>query len=156
MAAKARKRPSRSTIAAESVTPGSTIRFEKPKSNRKPKPNPAVVVVQEINPAHGFANFLRDYAVITVAIGFMIAAQAQILIKQTISSFIDPLFALFVNGQTLSSKTAVVTWHGNTQTLAWGAFIYALVNFIFVLIVIYIVVKFFALDKLTKKPEDKK
>lgn len=156
MAAKSRKRPSRSTIAVDSVTPGSTIRFEKPKSNRKPKPNPAIVVVQEINPAHGFASFLRDYAVITVAIGFMIAAQAQLLIKQTINSFIDPLFALFVNGQTLSSKTATISWQGNTQVLSWGAFIYALVNFIFVLIVIYIVVKFFALDKLTKKPEDKK
>jgi len=156
MAAKARKRPTRSTIASDSVTPGSTIRFEKPTSTRKPKPNPAIMVVQEINPAHGFANFLRDYAVITVAIGFMIAAQAQIMIRQTINSFIDPLFALFVNGQTLSSKTATISWHGNTQILSWGAFIYALVNFIFVLIVIYIVVKFFALDKLTKKPEEKK
>ena len=156
MAAKARKRPSRSTIAADAVTPGSTIRFEKPKSNRKPKPNPAVVVVQEINPTHGFANFLRDFAVVTVAVGFMIATQAQILIKQMVTSFVDPLFALLVNGQALSAKTATVSWHGNTQTLAWGAFIYALVNFIFVLIVIYIVIKFFALDKLTKPKEDKK
>lgn len=153
MAAQARKRTKGTTKA---VTQGTPIRFESPHSNRRPRPNTAVVVAHEINPVGGFTKFLREYAVITVAIGFAIATQAQVMIKQFLTSFVDPMYALLLNGQVLSAKTTTVTWHGRQQVFAWGAFVYALVDFIFVLVIIYIVVKFFALDKLVKKEEKKK
>ncbi len=152
MAAQARKRTRGTTKA---VTQGTPIRFESPHSNRKPKPNTAVVVAHEINPVGGFAEFLREYAVITVAIGFAIAAQAQVLIKQLLTSFIDPMYALLLNGQVLSAKTTTITWHGRQQAFAWGAFVYALLDFIFVLVIIYVVIKFFALDKLAHKEKKK-
>lgn len=151
MAAQARKRTKGTTKA---VTQGTPIRFESPHSNRKPRPNAAVVVAHEMNPVGGFTKFLREYAVITVAIGFAIATQAQVLIKQLLASFIDPMYALLLNGQVLSAKTTTITWHGRQQAFAWGAFVYTLLDFLFVLIIIYAVVKFFALDKLTH--EDKK
>lgn len=156
MAAQARKRkkPMRPTTV-EAVTTGTVIRMESPTSGRKPKPNTAVVVAQEINPVHGFVGFLKEYAVITVAIGFAIAAQAQVLIKQLSASFIDPMYALFFNGQALSVKTTVISFHGREQAFAWGAFVYSLMNFIFMLLVIFLVVKFFALDKLKKEDAKK-
>ena len=157
MAAQARKRTNRSKkMTTEAVTQGTVIRFEQPKSGRKPKPNTAIVVAQEINPVGGFVNFLKEYAVITVAIGFAIATQAQVLIRQFLTSFVDPLYALLLNGQVLSAKTTTVAWHGREQVFAWGAFLYALVDFIFVLVIIYLVVKFFALDRLKKEEEEKK
>jgi len=153
MAAQTRKpRAKRSTAT---VIQGTPIRFEAPNSGRKPKPNAAIVVAQEINPVSGFVGFLRDYAVITVAIGFAIATQAQGMIKQLSASFIDPAYALLLNGQVLSAKTTIITWHGREQAFAWGAFVYSLLNFMFMLVIIYLVVKFFALDKL-QKPESKK
>lgn len=157
MAAQARKRTTKSKKnTVESVTQGTIIRLEQPKSGRKPKPNAAVVVAQEINPVNGFVDFLKEYAVITVAIGFAIATQAQVLIRQFLTSFVDPLYALLLNGQALSTKTTTVSWHGRTQPFAWGAFIYALIDFIFVLFIIYLVVKFFGLNKLKQEEEDKK
>lgn len=153
MVAQARKRTkSSANVAAQ----GTVIRFEPASSDRKPKPSTAVIVAQEINPVGGFVNFLRDYAVITVAIGFAIATQAQVMIRQLSTSFIDPMYALLFNGGALSTKTTVITWHGRQQAFAWGAFVYSLMNLIFMLVVIYAVVKIFSLDKLAKKDEDKK
>lgn len=152
-----RKRRVKKADPTEVVVQGTNLRFEAPKSKRKPKPSTAAVVVQEINPVSGFVGFLREYAVITVAIGFAIATQAQVMIKQFSTSFIDPAYALLLNGQALSEKTATLTWHGREQIFAWGTFVYSLMNFLFMLIIIYAVVKFFALDKLQEpKPKSKK
>jgi len=149
-----RRRKVQKIDSTEAIVQGTNLRFESPKSKRKPKPNPAVVVVKEVSPVNSFTQFLREYAVITVAIGFAIATQAQAMIRQMSTSFIDPAYALLLNGQALSEKVAVVTWHGRQQTFTWGAFVYSLLNFFFMLIVIFVVVKFFALDKL-QKPKDK-
>ena len=152
-----RKRRVQKADPTEVVIQGTNLRFEAPKSNRKPKPSTAAVVVQEINPVSVFVGFLREYAVITVAIGFAIATQAQVMIKQFTTSFIDPAYALLLNGQSLSEKTATLSWHGREQVFTWGTFVYSLLNFIFMLIIIYGVVKFFALDKLEKPAQkDKK
>lgn len=155
MAERNRKRPHNQS-QIQTVTPGTTIRIEQPKSGRRPKPKVATVVVQEINPVGGFVNFLREHAVVSLAVGFAIATQAQSVIKQLIASFIDPLFALALNGQKLSTKTATVHFHGRAQLLGWGAFVYTLIDFIFVLAFIYAIIKIFNLDKLDKpvKEED--
>jgi large conductance mechanosensitive channel len=135
----------------QSVTTGTTIRFEEPESSRGRKPKTAIV--HEIIPVRGFFDFLREHTVITLAVGFAIATQAQALIKQLISSFIDPLYGLLVNGDKLSNKSAVLHYHGRTAKLGWGAFVYALIDFLFVLLAIYLIVKSLKLDKLEKKAE---
>jgi large-conductance mechanosensitive channel len=137
------------------VTGGTTIRFEQPKSSRQPKPHLAVVVAQEVNPAKGFVGFLREHSVVGLAVGFAIATQAQALVKQLITSFIDPLYALLFAGKKLSEKSTVLHFHGNEQAFGWGAFVYTLIDFLFVLLAIYLIIRFFKLDKLDK-PKDKK
>lgn len=138
------------------LTTGTTIRFEQPKSTRKnqSKAEHAVVVIQEANPVSGFVSFLREYAIVGLAVGFVIATQSQAIIKQFITSFIDPLYALFFNGGTLSSKTFAIEWHDRTQIFPWGAFVYTMINFLFVLAVLYAVIKFFKLDKFDKKKDE--
>jgi len=131
------------------VAPGATIRFETPKSGRKPKPNPAVMVVQEVNPVGGFVNFLREHAVVGLAIGFIIGLQAQTLVKQLVSSFIDPLFQLLF-GQALSQRTFTMHLNDRVAHFGWGAFAYGLLNFLFVMAAIYAIVKFSRLDKLDR------
>ncbi len=142
---------------AQAVTTGTTIRMQSPRSSRQPKHNPAVVVMQEVNPVSGFIGFLRDYAVVGLAVGFVIGLQAQNLVKQLVSSFIDPAFQLLF-GQALSQRAFVLEFHGRTASFSWGAFVYGLLNFLFVIGAIYVLVKFFQLDKLdkpTKKQIDK-
>lgn len=151
MAARKRKHPKAQT---HTLTSGATIRIEEPKSDRG-KPSPATVVIQEMNPVGGFVNFLREHAVVGLAIGFVIGVQAQALVKQLVSSFIDPAFQLLF-GQALSQRTFTVNFNERVAQFTWGGFAYALLNFLFVLAAIYIIVKSLSLDKLDKKPDEKK
>ena len=146
MAAKSRNRD---INQAQAVTSGSTLRMESPKSNRHPKQSHAVVVMHEVNPVGGFLAFLRDYAVVGLAVGFVIGLQAQTLVKQLVASFIDPTFNLLF-GQALSQRAFVTHFHGRAVSYSWGAFAYALLDFLFVLGAIYAIVKIFNLDKLDK------
>ncbi len=149
------KKPSKhASKQVQSLTTGTTIRFEQPKSKRKPRPNVAVVMAQEMNPVEGFIDFLKHYAVVGLAIGFVIGTQAQVLVKQLVSSFIDPLFKLLF-GEALNQRTFTWHFHDRSADFGWGAFLYILLNFFFVLAMIYIIVKFFKLDKLDKSKTDK-
>ena len=73
------------------------------------------------------------------------------MVKQLISSFIDPLFQLFSGGQALSQRSVVWHFDGRHASFGWGAFVYALIDFIFVAVAIYAIIKIFNLDKLDKQ-----
>lgn len=116
--------------------------------------NTRVIIVPEVHPVSGFVDFLREHTVVSLAVGFAIATQAQTVIKQLIASFIDPLYGLLFS-QRLSDKVVTLHFHGRAQAFAWGAFVYTFIDFLFVLAAIYIIVKSLNLDKLDKpaKPE---
>jgi len=104
--------------------------------------------------ATGFANFVRDYAVVGLAVGFIVGQQANAVVKQLVASFVEPWVEV-IFGQDLSTRTAILH-HGHTPVkVPWGAFVYTLIEFFLVLISIYLVVKLFRLDKL-KQPKEKK
>jgi large-conductance mechanosensitive channel len=136
------------------VTPGSTIRFEQPKSSRGHQQPRIVIVPPDIHPVSGFVDFLREHAVVSLAIAFVIGLQSQTLVKQLVASFIDPLFKLLF-GQELSQRTFTLHWHTRSADFTWGAFAYGLLDFIFVLGAVYAIVKVLNLDKLDK-PKKKK
>lgn len=136
------------------VTGGSTIRFEQPKSGRRKKSKVSVIVGPELHPVGGFVDFLREHSVVSLAIAFVIGLQSQVLVKQLVNSFIDPLFKILF-GQALSLRTFTVHWHSRSANFSWGAFAYSLLDFLFVLAAIYAIVKFLNLDKLDK-PKEKK
>ena len=97
----------------------------------------------------GFVNFIREHAVVGLAVGFVIGTQVQSVVKQLIASFIDPLTKLLI-GNKLSTETVTIRWNGRDAAFGWGAFVYALIDFLVILGVIYLVVKMFKLDKLDK------
>lgn len=97
----------------------------------------------------GFVDFLREKAVVGLAVGFIIGQQAQTLIKQFVDSFITPVLNVLV-GEDLQTRAFSIGSGTNKAEITWGKFSYILVSFIFVLITIYIVVKLFKLDKLDK------
>lgn len=98
----------------------------------------------------GFINFLREHAVVGVAIGFIVGLQAQTLIKQLVASFITPLLNLML-GPNLQNERFTVHKGTGPVAFVWGGFLYALADFVVVLLFIYLVVKILQLDKLDKK-----
>lgn len=135
--------------AAKTVTSGSTIRFKQPSSQRKPQPSTAKKAVKQARPVGGFADFLREYTVISLAIGFVVATQVQGLVKQLVAGFVDP-FSKLMFGTALSQRTFTLHWHTRAANFGWGDFVYELIDFLIVLIVIYTFIKIFRLDKLNK------
>lgn len=105
--------------------------------------------------AAGFTNFLRDYAVVGLAVGFIVGQQANAVVKQLVTSFVDPLTQMWF-GQNLSTRTATIHHHSQPIRLPWGAFVYTLLEFFIVLLVIYVLIKLFKLDRFIKPKEAKK
>lgn len=137
-------------------TTGGPVRLEVPSSQRRQPKHSRTEVVREIIPVGGFLNFLREHTVVSLAVGFAIATQAQTVIKQLIASFLDPLYGLLFS-QKLSSKVFVLHFRGRIQQFQWGLFVYTFIDFLFVLLAIYVIIKAFNLDKLevVKKDESK-
>jgi len=101
----------------------------------------------------GFINFLRERAVVGLAIGFIIGQQAQGFIKQLVDSFITPILNIIVG-----SKLQNRVFHLGSEPFAWGKFVYVFVNFLFIVLAIYLIVRAFHLDTLdaSKKVKAKK
>jgi large-conductance mechanosensitive channel len=98
----------------------------------------------------GFVGFVREHAIVGLAVGFIIGQQAQGIIKQLVASFIDPAFQLFF-GQELSTRTFTLHFGQRHADFGWGGMVYVLLNLLFVLAIIYLLLKVFKLDKLDKK-----
>ncbi|HPR09294.1 MscL family protein [Candidatus Saccharibacteria bacterium] len=99
----------------------------------------------------GFVHFLREKAVVGLAVGFIIGQQAQGVIKQLVDSFINPWMNLLI-GSRLQDRVGRV----GGEVFAWGKFIYVFINFVFVILAIYIIMKLFKLDKLDLPKEKNK
>lgn len=127
------------------------INLDAPRGRRKPVSHKVAPVVKR--PVSGFIGFLREQSVVGLAIGFIVGTQAKDLVDQLMHSFVDPLVGLFIGADALSKKTFIVHHSGHETVFTWGAFAYSLLNFLMVLIVVYIVIKIFSLDKLDKKKE---
>jgi large-conductance mechanosensitive channel len=96
----------------------------------------------------GFVQFLRERAVVGLAVGFIIGLQAQALVRQMVDSFLTPLLTVWF--QDLSERQFTLHTGSTPVALTWGKFVYALITFLFVLLFVYLVVKIFRLDKIDK------
>lgn len=107
-------------------------------------------------PVNGFVEFLRERAVVGLAVAFVLGTQVQTVVKQLIASFVDPMFQLLFSGnKALSTRTFTLHFDGRHANFGWGALAYTLIDFIFVAFAVYAVIKLFQLDKLDKKPATK-
>lgn len=138
------------TDRSPNVTAGTGMRMQSPISyDRQPKST-----IREIEVVGGFKTFLREHAVVALAIGFVVATQVQALARELISSFVDPAFKLLF-GTKLSSGTVTLHFNGRSADFGWGSFVYAMVDVLFVLITVYVVVRLFKLENM-ENPKKKK
>lgn len=100
----------------------------------------------------GFVEFFREQGIVGLAIGFIVGAQARILVDQFTNSFVNPLLGLVVGtGDGLSNQVFSLTFGDKTAEFAWGAFVYSFIQFLTVIAIIYVFFRVFRLDKLDKK-----
>jgi large-conductance mechanosensitive channel len=98
---------------------------------------------------NGFADFIRNHAVVSLAVGFVIATQVQVLVKQMVDSFITPTAQFFFKNA-LIKDSLTIHLKGRDVIYNWGIFANDFINFLFVLLAIYLIVKVFKLENLNK------
>jgi large-conductance mechanosensitive channel len=151
-----RKQPATHTHVI--TTSAGNVRITEPANlkNKRGKSNITVLVgeqAQQLNPVSGFVGFLRERAVVGVAIAFVVASQMQLFAKDLIDKLISPAFNLVFGWESLPSQKFSLHWHDRIQTFQWGSVVYSLINFLFVVLAIYFIIRFFKLDKLDKKKD---
>lgn len=107
-----------------------------------------------VRPVNGFVTFLREQAVVGLAIGLVIGTQAKQIVDSLTANFINPIVGLLTpGGGDLAKKTFTVHYNGKVGVFGWGAFTATLISFVIVVAVIYFAIKGLRLDKLDKKKE---
>lgn len=103
-------------------------------------------------PATGFVAFLRERAIVGLAIGFVVGVQVQTVAKSFITGFVNPLFTFLIPGnQVLSDHKWTLHINGHVANIGWGDLVYQLLDLFFLVFIIYLVVRIFKLDRLDKK-----
>jgi large conductance mechanosensitive channel len=106
------------------------------------------------NPVGGFVAFMREQAVVGLAIGLVLGTQAKQIVDSLTANFINPIVGLLTPGDSDLAKKVFVLHSGTkSATFGWGAFVSTLISFIIVAAVIFFVIKGLRLDKLDKKKE---
>lgn len=100
-----------------------------------------------------FIDFLREYAVVGLAIGFILGQEANAVVRQFVASFVQPWLQVMLGGNIATYKA---TFHRGAVPVdvPWGAFVYVFIEFLFVAVIIYMVFRMLRLDKL-KQPNEK-
>jgi len=99
-----------------------------------------------------FKKFILRGNVIDLAVGVIIGAAFQAIVTSLVDDIISPLIGLVAN----TDLSAMVATVGDVE-IRWGAFITAIINFIIMAFVIFLIVK--AINKaaeLGKKKEEEK
>ena len=95
-----------------------------------------------------FKEFLKEYKVMGLAVAFIIGVAATALIQSLVKEIIMPLIAPFMSGG--EWQTAVLAL--GPVKLGWGAFLAAVINFIIIAFVVFLIVKMVMKEaKVTKK-----
>ena len=95
-----------------------------------------------------FKEFLAEYKVVGLAVAFIIGAAATTLIKSLVDNIIMPLITPFVPG----GGWQTATFNLGPVVISWGAFLAAVINFIFIAFAVFLIAKWVLKEeKVTKK-----
>ncbi|PIN86687.1 large conductance mechanosensitive channel protein MscL [Candidatus Woesearchaeota archaeon CG10_big_fil_rev_8_21_14_0_10_44_13] len=95
-----------------------------------------------------FKEFLKEYKVVGLAVAFIMGAAATDLVKSLVNNVVMPLVTPFVPGAEWQTATLKL----GPFVIGWGAFLAALINFIILAFVVFMVSKMVLKEaKVTKK-----
>lgn len=94
-----------------------------------------------------FMDFLKEYNAIALAIAFIIATAATALVKSLVDDIVMPVITPFIPGGAWETATLTL----GPIVIKWGSFVSALINFIILALIVFIIAK-----KLLKQEKVKK
>jgi large conductance mechanosensitive channel len=95
-----------------------------------------------------FKEFLQEYKIIGLAIAFIMGAAATTFIQSLVNNIIMPLITPFIP----KGAWQTATFHLGPIVIGWGAFLAALINFVIMALVVFLIAKaILKEDKVTKK-----
>jgi len=96
-----------------------------------------------------FKDFLKEYKVIGLAIAVIMGFAANTFVKSFVDNIIMPLVTPFIPGGSWQTATwSFWVWTG----IGWGAFLSALIYFVIIALVIFLIAKFVLKEeKVSKK-----
>ena len=95
-----------------------------------------------------FKEFLAEYKVIGLAVAFIIGSAATALVTSLVNDIVMPVVTFFIPGGEWKTATATI----GPVVLKWGSFLSALINFVILAAVVFVVAKMVLKEeKVTKK-----
>ncbi len=87
--------------------------------------------------AEEFAEFLKEYKVTGLAVAFVIGGAVTTLVQSLVNQVIMPVIGVFMPQGNWQTATINV----GSAAIGWGAFLSALINFIIIALLIFLVVR---------------
>jgi large conductance mechanosensitive channel len=95
-----------------------------------------------------FKDFLTEYKIMALAIAFIMGVAATALIQSLVNNVIMPIITPFIPGGAWQTATFTL----GKIVVSWGAFLGAVINFIIIALVVFMMAKFMMKEtKVTKK-----
>lgn len=95
-----------------------------------------------------FKEFLDEYKVIGLAIAFIIGVASTVLIQSLVNNVIMPIITPFIPGGAWQQATFAI----GPIVIGWGAFLGAVINFVIIAFVVFMIAKkLLKEEKVTKK-----
>lgn len=86
---------------------------------------------------HEFKDFLKEYKVMGLAVAFIIGVAATTLVQSLVNNIVMPIITPFIPG----GEWQKATFNIGPIVISWGAFLGALINFIVIAFVVFIIAK---------------
>ncbi|MBN2168217.1 MAG: MscL family protein [Actinobacteria bacterium] len=98
----------------------------------------------------GFIEFIRKRGVVGLAIGFIVGVAVSGLVNSIVNDLINPLIGLIIRTNNLDTLTFTI----GDAVFKYGNFLGVLINFIAILLVVYVGFKVLKLEKLDMKDDE--
>jgi len=111
-------------------------------------------------PFSGFMKFVREQGVVGLAVGLTLGTAVTVFVKSIVDNMVNPVIGMILPGNSGLQNKFICLDHNLggdcTNKLSWGATLSALISFLTIALVVYLVVHGLRLDKLDIKEEKKK
>lgn len=94
-----------------------------------------------------FREFALKGNAITLAVGVVMGAAFNAIVTAIVEGFFNPLIGVILGGMNIEKRVFTIAG----VTFGWGAVVAAVVNFLFVALALFVVVKF--VSRLNKQPD---
>ncbi len=85
-----------------------------------------------------FREFLQEYKVVPLAVAFIMGVAATALVQSLVNNIIMPVITPFIPGGAWQSAKFSI----GPVVIGWGAFLAALINFLILAWVVFVIAKF--------------